>query len=152
MKLLLRRIALRNTYTIGKLYINGAYECDTIEDRVRDLNHNGKFDNGEVKLYSETAIPYGTYQVRLDIQSPKYSRRKAYSRCNGYLPRLMNVPDFDGILIHIGNTAADSAGCIIVGKNKEVGKVLYSTDTFWALYAKLKKAADAGETITIEIV
>ena len=64
----------------------------------------------------------------------------------------MNVPDFDGILIHIGNTAADSAGCIIVGKNKEVGKVLYSTDTFWALYAKLKKAADAGETITIEIV
>ena len=63
MKLTLKRIALRDTYTIGRLYIDGVYFCDTLEDKVRDLNKNGKFDNGENKVYSETAIPYGIYKV-----------------------------------------------------------------------------------------
>ena len=155
MELRLRRIALTNNYTIGKLYIDNVYFCDVLEPTTRDYNKNGVFDNGEKKIEGKTAIPYGRYPITLDVKSPKYSDFKKYpwaEKYDGYLPRLMNVPDFDGILIHIGNTAADSAGCIIVGKNKEVGKVLYSTDTFWALYAKLKKAADAGETITIEIV
>ena len=152
MKLLLKRIALKPTYTIGWLYIDGQKVCDTIEDAVRDLNKNGQFDNGEKKVYAETAIPYGTYDITLKIQSPKYKDRAQYKFCDGYLPRLLNVPEFDGILIHIGNTAEDSAGCILVGENKEVGKVLNSTATFRRVYEMLKTASDRGEPIQIEIV
>ena len=65
MKLLLKRIALKPTYTIGWLYIDGQKVCDTIEDAVRDLNKNGRFDNGEKKVYAATAIPYGTYDITL---------------------------------------------------------------------------------------
>ena len=95
MKLLLKRIALKPTYTIGWLYIDGQKVCDTIEDAVRDLNKNGQFDNGEKKVYAETAIPYGTYDITLKIQSPKYKDRAQYKFCDGYLPRLLNVPEFD---------------------------------------------------------
>lgn len=151
MKLTLNRIARRETYTIGKLFINGEYYCDTIEDKDRDANHNGVFDNGEQKIYAHTAIPNGTYKITMKVQSPKYSKIKSYARCKGYLPRLINVPSFDGVLIHIGNTAEDSAGCILVGKNKVVGRVVDSTATFWPLYEKLKAASDKGEEITITV-
>lgn len=83
MKLLLKRIALKPTYTIGWLYIDGQKVCDTIEDAVRDLNKNGQFDNGEKKVYAETAIPYGTYDITLKIQSPKYKDRAQYKFCDG---------------------------------------------------------------------
>lgn len=152
MKLRLVRIALRDTYTIGRLYVNGVYECDTLEDKVRDLNKNGKFDKGEKKVYGETAIPYGTYFVRMDIQSPRFAQKSSYRKCKGYLPRIMNVSSFDGVLIHIGNYPKDTDGCVLVGRNTKKGAVLSSTVTFWALYDKLKAAADRGETITIEIV
>lgn len=144
MLLTLRRIALRDTYTIGKLYINGVYECDTLEDKVRDLKK-------EPKIAGKTAIPYGSYIVTLRVKSPKFSKKKAYESIKGYLPRLLNVPHYDGILIHIGNTAEDSEGCILVGENKVVGKVINSTATFWKLYPKLKEASDNGETIIITI-
>ena len=108
MKLTLKRIALRPTYTIGKLYIDDVYFCDTIEDTVRDLNKNGKFDNGEKKVHSKTAIPYGTYEIKWTY-SPRFKK---------YTPRLMNVPSFEGIRIHAGNTNADTEGCLILGKNK----------------------------------
>ena len=75
MKLTLKRIALRDTYTIGRLYIDGVYFCDTLEDKVRDLNKNGKFDNGEKKVYSETAIPYGIYKVDINTVSPRFKNR-----------------------------------------------------------------------------
>lgn len=153
MKLLLKRIALRPTYTIGKLYINGDYCCDILEDAVRDLNHNGRFDNGECKIYGETAIPYGTYEVTLRVKSPKFSKKPAYDWCKGYLPRLLNVPSFDGILIHAGNTARDSYGCLLCGENKIVGQVINS---MWTLrnkvYPRLKTASDRNEKITIEII
>ena len=110
------------------------------------------FDNGEKKVYAETAIPYGTYDITLKVQSPKYKDKAQYKFCDGYLPRLLDVPHFDGILIHIGNTAKDSAGCILVGENKEVGKVLNSTATFRKVYEILKAASDRGEPIKIEIV
>lgn len=153
MKLQLKRIALRPTYTIGRLFIDGERFCDTIEDKVRDTNKDGDLlDEGEGKVYSETAIPYGTYDVTLAVQSPKYSQRKAYDFCKGYLPRLLNVPHFEGILIHIGNTAKDSAGCILVGENKVVGGLVNSTATFKRLYDRLRAAADNGESIEIEIV
>ena len=152
MKLTLKRIALKPAYTIGHLYIDGQKVCDTIEDTVRDLNKNVVFDNGEKKVYAETAIPYGTYDITLKVQSPKYKDKAQYKFGDGYLPRLLDVPHFDGILIHIGNTAKDSAGCILVGENKEVGKVLNSTATFRKVYEILKAASDRGEPIKIEIV
>lgn len=142
MKLLLKRVAKRETYTIGKLYIGTHYFCDTCEDKVRDIEREGK-------VYGKTAIPYGTYKVTLGVQSPKYSQRASYDWCKGYLPRLLNVPHFDGILIHAGNTAEDSAGCILVGENKVVGKVINSMATLKRLYGILKEAGD-DITLTIE--
>lgn len=142
MKLLLKRIALRETYTIGKLYVDNHLFCDTCEDKVRDIEREGK-------VYGKTAIPYGTYKVTLKVQSPKFSQRASYDWCKGYLPRLLNVPHFDGILIHAGNTAEDSAGCILVGENKVVGKVINSMATLKRLYGILKEAGD-DITLTIE--
>lgn len=153
MKLLLKRIALRPTYTIGKLYIDSVYTCDTLEDCVRDLNKNGRFDNGEKKIYGETAIPYGAYEITMKVKSPKFSKKAAYAWCDGYLPRLLNVPHFDGILIHSLNTASESLGCIGVGQNTIVGRL---TNSMWTLrnkvYPPMKAASDRGEKITIEVV
>lgn len=133
MEIKLRRIALKENYTIGRLYINGNYFCDTIEDKVRPLNNRCD------KVYSETAIPYGTYAVTLDVVSPKYSQKSFYIKNanGGRVPRLIDVPFFDGVLIHCGNTEKDSAGCIIVGENKVVGKVVNSQVTFKRLYKVL---------------
>lgn len=140
MKLTLKRIALRPTYTIGKLYIDDVYFCDTIEDTVRDLNKNGKFDNGEKKIHSKTAIPYGTYEIKWTY-SPRFKK---------YTPQLMNVPSFEGIRIHAGNTSADTEGCLILGKNKQVGKVLNSRATINKFYQIIKNACSNGK-VTIEI-
>jgi hypothetical protein len=149
MKLLLKRIALRDTYTIGKLYIDNHYFCDTLEDKVRDLNKDGDLnDVGEGKVAGQTAIPYGTYKVTMDVQSPKFSQRASYAWCKGYLPRLLNVPHFDGIMIHSGNDATHTAGCILVGENRVKGQVLNSMNTLKRLYDILKGADDI--TITIK--
>ncbi len=149
MKLLLKRIALRDTYTIGKLYVDNHYFCDTLEDKVRDLNKDGDLnDAGEGKVAGQTAIPYGTYKVTMDVQSPKFSQRASYAWCKGYLPRLLNVPHFEGIMIHSGNDATHSAGCILVGENRVKGQVLNSMNTLKRLYDILKGADDI--TITIE--
>ena len=140
MKLTLKRIALRPTYTIGKLYIDDVYFCDTIEDTVRDLNKNGKFDNGEKKIHSKTAIPYGTYEIKWTY-SPRFKK---------YTPQLMDVSSFEGIRIHAGNTSADTEGCLILGENKQVGKVLNSRATINKFYPIIKKACSKGK-VTIEI-
>jgi hypothetical protein len=108
MKLRLRRIALRDTYTIGKLEVlhlgQWQWIADTCEDKVRDINKDGDLnDTGEGKIMHETAIPYGEYEITLDIQSPKYSNFTKYPwsrEFDGYLPRLLNVKHFEGILIH----------------------------------------------------
>jgi hypothetical protein len=141
MELRLERIARRDTYTIGKLYIDGVYFCDTLEDRDRGLKQSLPASvNRAKKVQGCTAIPTGRYQVTLKMQSPRFKNKKQYEFCNGYLPRLINVPAFEGILIHIGNTNRDTDGCILVGRNTKVGKVLESGVTFRALYAKLKEA------------
>lgn len=141
MKLELKRIALKPNYTIGKLFINGTYYCDTIEDKVIDLNKNGKFDDGLTKVMHQTAIPYGTFKVVVN-HSPKFNRE---------LPRLLDVPYFEGILIHNGSDQNSSSGCIIVGENKTVGKVTNSTFYMNNLTARIKDAQNKGETITITI-
>ena len=149
MKLRLKRIALRETYTIGQLYVDNHYFCDTLEDKVRDINKDGDLlDAGEGKVASQTAIPYGTYEVTLKVKSSRFSQKPAYNWCDGYLPRLLNVKHFDGILIHAGNTAQDTAGCILVGENTVKGKVTNSMATLKRLYAILKEADHI--TITIE--
>jgi len=141
MKLELKRIALKPNYTIGKLFINGTYYCDTIEDKVIDLNKNGKFDDGLTKVMHRTAIPYGTFKVVVN-HSPKFNRE---------LPRLLDVPYFEGILIHNGSDQNSSSGCIIVGENKTVGKVTNSTFYMNNLTARIKDAQNKGETTTITI-
>ena len=153
MELELKRIARKPAYTIGRLYIDGAYFCYTLEDKDRDANRNGVFDNGERKVYAQTAIPNGEYEVTMDVVSAKFSAKTSYSSWwkSGKLPRLLNVPHFDGILIHAGNTAADSAGCILVGRNTIVGRLTESMATCKKLYPILQQAADKGERITINV-
>ena len=138
MKLTLKRIALRPTYTIGRLYIDGEYFCDTCEDKVRDTNKNGVFDE-EKKVYGETAIPYGNYTIILSMSN----------RFKRVLPLLLDVPDFKCVRIHSGNTSKDSLGCILVGENKQVGKVLNSRKTENRLMQILNAT---NEDIEIEIV
>lgn len=142
MKLKIKRTFFADAYTIGKLFIDGVYYCDTIEDKNRDLNRDGDLnDKGEAKVYAQTAIPFGTYVVTV-TRSPKFGRD---------LPRLLTVPHFDGILIHRGNTAEDSAGCIIVGENKIKGKVINSAQYELGLTSALKEAIRKGESISITI-
>lgn len=149
MELKLKRTARRETYTIGKLYIDGEYFCDTLEDKDRGLAQDRPLQkNVAMKKAGVTAIPTGRYRVTLGVKSPKFSQRRAYDFCKGYVPRLLDVPAFEGVLIHIGNTARDSEGCILVGQNKVMGQVINSTETFKRLYERLKKA-DGSIWITI---
>ncbi len=152
LKLNLFRDYKKSTYTIGNLYINGEWFCNTLEDTDRGLTMNDpetkiKF----TKVYGSTAIPRGIYRIDLNTKSLKFSNKSAYQFCGGYLPRLVNVPGFSGVLIHIGNTPSDTEGCILVGLNKAKGKVLQSTETFKKLYAILDKANLAGDKIELEI-
>lgn len=128
-------------YTIGELYVDGKLICNTLEDTDRGL-YQGMEKEWilEKKVPTQTAIPYGRYKVTLQVKSPKYSKKKSYEWCGGYMPRLMNVPGFEGVLIHPGNDHTDTEGCILVGDNKAVGKVLNSQKIFKELYALLKEA------------
>ena len=153
MKLKLIRSYLGPKYTIGHLYINGQYFCDTIEDVDRGLKTSMQKDEIlSKKIKHQTAIPYGTYRLTMKVVSPKYSAKVKYKFTNGRIPRLLYVPGFDGILIHPGTTQEDSSGCIIVGLNKEVGKVVNSFDTFSTLWNLLEKANKRNELISLEIV
>ena len=152
MKLLLKRIAKRDTYTIGKLYIDGQYFCDTIEDKDRGLKQSMSLSEIlRLKIQNKTAIPTGTYKITINVVSPRFSKKDFYiqNANKGRVPRLLNIPGFDGVLMHVGTDENSSSGCIIVGKNKIVGKVLESKDTFIKLYKKLQTSAN-NITITIE--
>ncbi len=127
MNLFLQRIAQTPEYTIGRLYIDEKFFCHTLEDPVR-----------EEKIAGKTAIPEGIYNVVVN-HSPKFKRD---------LPLLLDVPDFEGIRIHRGNTAKDTSGCILVGENKVKGKVINSTKYEVELTRLLKTT---NTPITIEI-
>lgn len=133
MELKLLRKYSKPTYTIGHLYI-GKYFCDTLEDTVRDLV-TGR------KVKGSTAIPAGRYKVVLNW-SPRFGRP---------LPLLLDVPDFDGIRIHAGNTAKDTDGCILVGRNKLPGTVTESKATMAELMHLLTSANNKREEIWITI-
>ena len=141
MEITLIRFAYRSDYTIGKMYVNDAYFCDTLEDTNRDLNKNERFDNGETKVYDRTCIPFGHYTVDLTM-SAHFKR---------VLPILVGVPDFAGVRIHRGNEPSDTLGCILVGENKIKGKVINSTPYEEKLVQMMKAAKGRGETISITI-
>lgn len=152
MELKLERRFPRDRYTIGKLYIDGKYFCDTLEDKDRGLTSNMSVAQiCGVKIKGETAIPTGRYLVDMKTVSPRFGSRAQYQFCKGRLPRLCNTPGYQGVLIHCGNTAKDTEGCILVGENKERGKVLNSTATFRKVYTMLKAADERGEQIWITI-
>lgn len=142
MEITVKRIAKKEKYTIGKLYINGVFYCNTLEDTDRGLTQN--MSENEIKskkIYGETAIPTGTYKVTLDVVSPKFSKKQFYKdACNGKLPRLLNVPGYDGILIHVGDGPKAQEltyGCILVGKNTIVGQLTDGKETFKKIYKVL---------------
>ena len=143
MNLTLNRIFRGPDYTIGKLYIDGHYFCDTLEDPVRTLpascpnTSEGILCACPEKVYARTAIPAGTYKVTMQF-SPRFKR---------VLPLLHDVPHFLGVLIHSGNDPGDTAGCSLVGHNKVKGKVLESRAVSDKLNALLEKENEM--TITI---
>ena len=139
MRLELKRIARKKDYTIGKIYANGRYICDSIEDVDRGLDDN--MDLKEIqakKVYGETAIPTGTYRIKITY-SPKYKKQ---------MPLVEGVKGFEGIRIHSGNTAKDSLGCVIVGENKVKGKVINSRATYNKLFDLIKNEKDIYLIIT----
>ena len=148
MEILVKRIAKKPKYTIGKLYIDEQYICDTLEDTDRGLNQNMSLEEiKKKKVYGETAIPTGTYKVDMNTISPKFKSRTWAKPYGGKIPRLVAVPGYEGVLIHPGNKAADSLGCILVGENTVVGQVVNSQATF----KKVMNILTKGDNITITI-
>ena len=151
MELILKRIAKRKTYTVGRLYIReqvmdeylpgteDKYFCDTLEPTWRDYEH------GAYKVKGRSAIPEGRYAVVISY-SPKFKQ---------WLPILLGGPEFNkqwqGIRIHAGNTAKDTEGCILVGRNQRVGEVLDSRKWLNKLKQKIVEAKDRGEAVWITI-
>lgn len=142
MRLTLIRKYKLPTYTIGKLYIDGEYFCDTLEDKDRGLTDSMFVSEiSKIKIKKETAIPTGTYKVTIT-----YSNRFKKN-----MPLINDVKGFEGIRIHSGNTDKDTEGCLLVGMNLERGKVLKSQETFRKLYKMLSGAKLRGEYIQITI-
>ena len=154
MKILIDRKWKKEDYTIGKLYVDGVFFSNTLEDRDRGLTSTMSIEEiKKKKKAGDTAIPTGTYKVRMDIPSPRFSKSNWYIKnCNGAkMPRLKDVPGYDGVLVHCGNTAKDTEGCIHVGKNDVKGMVTKSKDYFLKLYNIMYTAYKKGENIEITI-
>lgn len=132
MEIKVKRFAFNESYTIGKLFINGEYYCDTLENKVRPQG---------VKIFGETAIPAGEYNVTVNYSV----------RFKKYMPEIENVPNFQGIRIHSGNTDKDTNGCILVGKNTIKGKLTNSIVTFIPLMMQIEKALKRKEKVKIII-
>lgn len=140
MKLLVKRLHFTQNSTIGELYVDGVFECYTLEDFDRDQNKDGDLDDaGEQKVYAKTAIPTGDYDVIINM-SNRFKRR---------LPLLLNVPNFAGVRIHSGNTALNTEGCLLVGRTRSTDFVGESRKAFTKLFNKMLLAKDKI-TLTIE--
>lgn len=139
MKITIERKNKKDTYTIGKLYIDGVYFCDTLEDKDRNLDSSMSLEDILAKkVYGETAIPYGTYSAEVTY-SPKFKRD---------LLLIKDVKGFEGIRVHAGNFASNSLGCVLIGRNTHVGMLSESKKTLEAFMKRIE-----GETdITVEII
>lgn len=154
MELLVERKWKKEGYTIGKLSVDNTFFCNTLEDTDRGLASTMSLEDiKKLKKSGVTAIPTGTYTVNMNVISPRYSSKDWYIKnCHGArMPRLENVPGFIGILIHPGNTAAETDGCILTGKNDTKGMVTKSKEYFLQLYNKMYAAYQKGERIQITI-
>lgn len=139
MELKLIRTITNSQYTEGKLYIDGAYFSDTLEDTDRGLEQNmSEFEINRRKIYGQTCIPSGEYKVILNM-SPRFKK---------ILPRILDVKGFEGILMHAGNTVQDSSGCILLGTKSSDGVLINSRKAVDALIEKIKDQKDI--TIIIE--
>jgi hypothetical protein len=133
MQLKVNRFRFGEKSTLGRLFVDGAVECYTLEDVVRPDG---------VKVQNATAIPVGTYNVIID----------ASTRFKCEMPHILEVPGFTGIRIHSGNTDVDTNGCILLGNNIENDDFISgSKDAFGKFFPKLKAALDAGEDVSIVI-
>lgn len=154
LELELKRIAAKDGYTIGRLYVNGKLFCDTLENTDRGLDQAMSLEEILLlKVYGETAIPTGTYQVTMNHKSPKFSQQEYYDDiCGGYMPRLLKVPGFEGILIHRGNWPDATEGCILVGDNTSPGGVANSKPRWERLMKDyLLPAKEQNLPITLKI-
>lgn len=153
MELKVKRVAKKEDYTIGRLYIDNVYFSDVLEDKDRGLTQEMPLEEIQAKkVYGKTAIPKGTYEIDMNTVSPKFKDRSWSKPYGGKIPRLVNVPGFDGVLCHPGNTSESTSGCLLVGKNSIKGMVTDSTRTFHTLMSKyLLPAKVRGERITITI-
>lgn len=140
MELNLIRRYRNDKYTIGDLYIDGVWFSNVLEDTDRGLSSDmSEEEIKKIKIYGKTAIPTGRYKIEVTY-SPKFKR---------HLPLLIGVKGFTGIRIHSGNSAEDTLGCLLVGFNKEKGKVLNSRVTSDKLTALLRNCKEEI-SITIE--
>lgn len=152
MELKLTRNWPKSGYTIGRLYVNGVYWCNTLEDTDRGL-HAGMTDAQvrSKKVYGMTAIPRGQYHVELKY-SAKFAGKEWGRKYNGLVPLLERVKGFDGIRIHPGSTAADSLGCVLVGENTKKGEITSSRKWYYKLMDEVMMPAYLkGEMVTIDI-
>lgn len=152
MILKVKRELPKDTYTPGTLYIDGEKFCDTLEDLDRGLTQDMTI--GEIqskKVYGETAIPKGTYKVTTKVVSPKFSKYPFYMEvCEGRLPRLLDVPGYEGVLIHVADGWKKDkllAGCIGIGERQSDGSLMNGKETFRKLWEKIKNQSE----LTIEI-
>ena len=153
---LIRKYRCSN-YCIDKLYINNEYFSDALEDPDRGLTDTMSLEEiKKIKIKGNTCIPYGTYNVTLDVYSPKFGSKSYYKEvCNGKVPRLLNVKGFDGILIHVGdgpNGHKLTEGCILIGRNTIKGGLTEGKKYFQLLYNQMLEAKKRGEKIKITIV
>ena len=153
---LIRKYRCSN-YCIDKLYINNEYFSDALEDPDRGLTDSMSLEEiKKIKIKGNTCIPYGTYNITLDVVSPKFGSKSYYKEvCNGKVPRLLNVKGFDGILIHVGdgpNGHRLTEGCILVGRNTIKGGLTEGKKYFQLLYNQMLEAKKRGEKIKITIV
>ena len=156
MELIVDRKWKKQSYTISNLTIDGKWFCNVLEDKDRNLDSSMSVAKvKELKKPSITAIPRGTYEITLDVISPKYCTNNFYKQvCNGKVPRLLNVKGFEGVLIHVGDgpRGADlSSGCLLCGYNKVKGQLRDGKEVFKKLYSLLKEAKSRGEKLTITI-
>lgn len=153
MEILVYRKWKKPDYTVGRLSVDGVFMANTMEDIDRGLD-DGMQDwmIRSKKIPNVTAIPTGRYQVEMNVVSPHFSKYPFYMEvCQGKLPRIKNVKGFEGVLLHCGSDHSNSSGCILLGLNKQKGKLTDSKETFKKIYALMKDAHDRGETIYITI-
>ena len=153
MELKVKRVAKKDEYTIGRLYVDGNLFSDTLEDCDRGLTQDMPLEEIKAKkVYGKTAIPTGTYDIDMNTVSPKFEKRSWAKPFGGKIPRLVNVPGYEGVLIHVGNTSESTSGCLLVGKNSIKGMITDSSRTFMSLMTKyLLPAKLRGEIITLTI-